>query len=158
MDLPRYKSPPINEVCCGMKFHPSDKLRVPHIGSLWEQFRADYPIIQHAPPLASVKGDILVDGTTGVPWYGRSCQHLPYQGLFPKQPLLWSPFGKLALHILFIWWVVSLFLCKRIYSPLPILFLPLPFGEQCHWIKVFSQLRCILANCSGTALAFHLYT
>ncbi|MCP4270213.1 MAG: TIGR04255 family protein [Candidatus Brocadiaceae bacterium] len=67
MDLPRYKSPPINEVCCGMKFHPSDKLRVPHIGSLWEQFRADYPIIQHAPPLASVKGDILVDGTTGVP-------------------------------------------------------------------------------------------
>jgi uncharacterized protein (TIGR04255 family) len=67
MTLPSYKKPPINEVCCGMKFHPSDKLRIPHLGSLWEKFRADYPIIQHAPPLASVKGDILVDGATGVP-------------------------------------------------------------------------------------------
>jgi uncharacterized protein (TIGR04255 family) len=67
MTLPSYKNPPVNEVCCGMRFHASDKLRIPHIGSLWEKFRADYPIIQHATPIASVKGDILVDGTTGLP-------------------------------------------------------------------------------------------
>jgi uncharacterized protein (TIGR04255 family) len=67
MTLPSYKNPPIVEVCCGMKFHASDKLRIPHIGSLWEKFRADYPIIQHAVPLASVMGDIPLDETTGVP-------------------------------------------------------------------------------------------
>ena len=67
MTLPSYKNPPVNEVCCGMKFHASDKLRIPHIGLLWEKFRADYPIIQHAIPIASVKGDILVDRTTGLP-------------------------------------------------------------------------------------------
>lgn len=65
--LPSYKNPPVNEVVCGMRFQVPDKLRIPHIGLLWEKFRVDYPIIQHASPIASVKGEILVDEATGMP-------------------------------------------------------------------------------------------
>jgi uncharacterized protein (TIGR04255 family) len=65
--LPSYKSPPINEVVCGMQFHPSDKLRVTHIGLLWNKFRADYPDVHHASPIASAKGRILIDTATGLP-------------------------------------------------------------------------------------------
>jgi uncharacterized protein (TIGR04255 family) len=61
MTLPSYKNPPVNEVVCGMQFHASTKLRIPHIGSLWGKFRTNYPLIQHAPPIASVKGGILLD-------------------------------------------------------------------------------------------------
>ncbi len=65
--LPSYKKPPVNEVVCGMRFDTPDKLRIPHIGLLWDKFRSNYPIIQHAPPIASAKGEILIDGTTGMP-------------------------------------------------------------------------------------------
>ncbi|GAG78987.1 unnamed protein product, partial [marine sediment metagenome] len=47
--LPSYKNPPVNEVVCGLRFDTPDKLRIPHIGFLWDKFRADYPIIQHVP-------------------------------------------------------------------------------------------------------------
>ena len=67
MTLPSYKNPPVNEVVCGMQFHASTKLRIPHIGSLWGKFRTNYPLIQHAPPIASVKGGILLDEATGMP-------------------------------------------------------------------------------------------
>ena len=65
--LPSFKNPPINEVVCGVRFHPSDNFRIPHIGLLWERFRSDYPIIQHAPPLVSAKGEITIDTASGVP-------------------------------------------------------------------------------------------
>ncbi len=65
--FPSYKRPPINEVVCGMRFHVLDKLRIPHVGLLWDKFRQEYPIIQHAPPVASSKGEILIDSVTGVP-------------------------------------------------------------------------------------------
>lgn len=65
--LPSYKSPPINEVSCGMRFRYSDKLLIPHIGLLWDKFRADYPVIKHAQPVATVKGEILVDEVLGTP-------------------------------------------------------------------------------------------
>jgi len=65
--LPGYKNPPVNEVVCGMRFHTPEKLRIAHIGFLWDKFRADYPIVQHAPPIAPVKGEFLVDEATGVP-------------------------------------------------------------------------------------------
>ena len=65
--LPSYKNPPVNEVVCGLRFDTPDKLRIPHIGFLWDKFRADYPIIQHVPPIASAKGEILVDQATGIP-------------------------------------------------------------------------------------------
>jgi uncharacterized protein (TIGR04255 family) len=65
--LPSYKNPPVNEVVCGLRFDTPDKLRIPHIGFLWDKFRADYPIIQHVPPIASAKGEILVDQAIGIP-------------------------------------------------------------------------------------------
>jgi hypothetical protein len=65
--LPSYRNPPVNEVVCGMRFDIPDKLRIPHIGLLWNKFRADYPIIQHAPPIASAKGELLIYPVTGLP-------------------------------------------------------------------------------------------
>lgn len=67
MTLPSYKNPPINEVFCGMQFHTPGNFHIAHIGCLWNKFSADYPNIQHASPIASVKGDILLDSATGVP-------------------------------------------------------------------------------------------
>jgi uncharacterized protein (TIGR04255 family) len=65
--LPSYRKPPVNEVVCGMRFDSPDKLRIPHIGLLWNRFRADYPTIQHAAPIASAKGELLIDRATGLP-------------------------------------------------------------------------------------------
>jgi len=66
--LPSYKNPPVNEVVCGIRFDTPDKLRIPHIGILWNKFRSDYPTIQHAPPIATVKGEIVLDKVTGIPF------------------------------------------------------------------------------------------
>jgi uncharacterized protein (TIGR04255 family) len=65
--LPSYKNPPVNEVVCGMRFNTPDKLRIPHIGLLWSKFRAQYPLIEHAAPIASAKGELLTDPVTGLP-------------------------------------------------------------------------------------------
>jgi len=65
--LPSYKNPPVNEVVCGMRFHTPNKLFIPHIGSLWEKFRNDYPSIRHAMPIASAKGELTIDLATGAP-------------------------------------------------------------------------------------------
>lgn len=61
--LPSYRKPPVNEVACGMRFLTPDKLRIPHIGLLWNKFRPDYPNIQHAPPI----GELQMDQDTGLP-------------------------------------------------------------------------------------------
>lgn len=65
--LPSYKNPPVNEVVCGVRFHTPDKLRIPHIGLLWNKFRLDYPAIEHALPIASAKGELPVDTASGLP-------------------------------------------------------------------------------------------
>jgi uncharacterized protein (TIGR04255 family) len=65
--LPSYRNPPINEVVSGMRFAIPDKIRIPHIGILWDRFRKDYPVIQHAPPIATTKGQLLIDNKTGLP-------------------------------------------------------------------------------------------
>jgi uncharacterized protein (TIGR04255 family) len=65
--LPSYKNPPVNEVVCGMRFHPLEKLRIPHIGLLWNKFRQEYPIVQHASPIVGAKGEIPIDNATGLP-------------------------------------------------------------------------------------------
>jgi len=65
--LPSYKYPPVNEVVCGMRFRPVDKLLIPHIGLLWDKFRADYPLLQHAVPISTAKGEIIVDKETKLP-------------------------------------------------------------------------------------------
>lgn len=66
-ELPSFNNPPINEVVCGMRFHPTDKLRIPHIGLLWNKFRADYPILQHAQIISTTRSEIPIDRATGVP-------------------------------------------------------------------------------------------
>ena len=66
--LPSYKNPPVNEVVCGLRFQPSDKFLIPHIGLLWNRFRSEYPRTQHALPLVSaVAGVPFLDSTTGFP-------------------------------------------------------------------------------------------
>lgn len=65
--LPSYRNPPVNEVVCGMRFHTPDKFRITHIGLLWNKFRSDYAVIQHAPPVVSVQGEIIVDTQSGIP-------------------------------------------------------------------------------------------
>ncbi len=65
--LPYYRNPPINEVVCGMRIHPADNLLIPHIGLLWDKFRAEYPRLQHTQPLATTKGEIAVDKVTKLP-------------------------------------------------------------------------------------------
>jgi len=65
--LPSFKNPPINEVVCGLRFKTPTKLRIPHIGLLWNKFRDDYPAIQHVPPIASSKGELLLDKEVHVP-------------------------------------------------------------------------------------------
>ena len=67
--LPSYKKPPVNEVICGMRYYPLDKLYIPHVGFLWDKFREEYPIIQHAPPIASSKGELLIDQASGIPMH-----------------------------------------------------------------------------------------
>lgn len=65
--LPSFFNPPINEVVCGMRFQTPEKLRIPHIGLFWGKINTDYPVIQHAPPIASVKGEIPIDQESGLP-------------------------------------------------------------------------------------------
>ena len=65
--LPSYKSPPINEVVCGMRFATPGNLLLPHIGLLWNKIRKDYPTIRHAAPIASPQGEVPIDLNTGLP-------------------------------------------------------------------------------------------
>lgn len=65
--LPSYKNPPINEVVCGVLFQTPENLRIPHIGLLWDKFRQEYPIIQHAVPIAGAKSEIPIDPVTALP-------------------------------------------------------------------------------------------
>jgi uncharacterized protein (TIGR04255 family) len=53
-NLPKYQNPPVVEVVCGILFKPLDKLLAPHLGMLWEKFKADYPHCQEVPPLEPV--------------------------------------------------------------------------------------------------------
>lgn len=63
--LPSYKQPPVDEVVCGLRFEPLLQLKVPHIGLLWEKFRQEYPLLQHAMPIAT--DTLIVDEATGAP-------------------------------------------------------------------------------------------
>lgn len=65
--LPSYRKPPVNEVVFGLRFNTPNNLYIPHIGLLWDKFRTDYPLISHASPVTSAKGEIKVDSVTGLP-------------------------------------------------------------------------------------------
>ena len=52
--LPSYENPPVNDVVCGVLFKALDKMLTPHLGVLWDSYRADYPTCQEAPPLIPI--------------------------------------------------------------------------------------------------------
>lgn len=49
--LPDYGCPPLREVVCGITFKKLEALMVPHIGLLWDEYRADYPKCQDQPEI-----------------------------------------------------------------------------------------------------------
>lgn len=64
--LPSFKHPPLSEVSIGIQFEPLDRMRIPHFGSLWECFRKEFPLVEHAPPIFK-DGAFEVDKTSGLP-------------------------------------------------------------------------------------------
>lgn len=67
-DTPSYKSPPINEVVCGCQFQPLERLKLHHIGTLWEQFKGEFPTVEHLLPFPREDGGLPIDSSTGFPW------------------------------------------------------------------------------------------
>ncbi len=65
--LPSYKKPPVNEVVCGLRFQIPDRLFIPHLGIIWSKLKKEYPIVQHAAPIAGSKGELTIDTATGLP-------------------------------------------------------------------------------------------
>ena len=64
---PDYKAPPITEVAIGVEFQHLQRLKLPHVGALWDQFRKEFPIADHAPPIASEASAPIIDNSTGLP-------------------------------------------------------------------------------------------
>lgn len=52
--LPDYKSPPVDEVVCGILFESLKQFLVPHFGLLWQRFKNEYPTCRHVDPLLPV--------------------------------------------------------------------------------------------------------
>ena len=52
--LPDYNKPPVIEVVCGVTFKDLNGLLLPHVGLLWDRYRAEYPTCQEHAPLAAV--------------------------------------------------------------------------------------------------------
>lgn len=57
-ELPDYERPPITEVVYGVGFAGLSSLLAPHLGLLWDKYRAEYPHCEEKPPLFQ-KGDQL---------------------------------------------------------------------------------------------------
>lgn len=49
--FPSYTNAPLNEVSIGVQFEPLSQLKIPHFGLFWERIRAQYPNVEHAPPI-----------------------------------------------------------------------------------------------------------
>lgn len=67
-DLPDYTTPPLNEVALGCRFVPVPGLTLPLIGAFWASRQDEYPLTEHAAPVADESGNLQVDPVTGVPW------------------------------------------------------------------------------------------
>lgn len=48
-----FEAPPITEVVLGRTFLPRPDFLVPHFGSFWEKWRAQFPKVEHAQPIFS---------------------------------------------------------------------------------------------------------
>lgn len=50
-DLPEFERPPLVEVVLGVQFEPLERLRVVHLGLLWQDFRDRFPRTEEQVPL-----------------------------------------------------------------------------------------------------------
>jgi uncharacterized protein (TIGR04255 family) len=53
-DLPDYTAPPVTEVVLGVQFDSLDRLKAPHLGLVWDEFKERFPEIEEHPPLDPV--------------------------------------------------------------------------------------------------------
>src|SRR5438270_12653884 len=53
-DLPDYASPPVAEVSIGVQFNSLEGLLAPHLGLIWAEFKAEFPLMEQHPPLEPV--------------------------------------------------------------------------------------------------------
>lgn len=50
-DLPDFADPPLVEVALSIRFEPLQRLRMAHLGLLWDRYRAEFPRSEEHPPL-----------------------------------------------------------------------------------------------------------
>ena len=60
--LPTYRTPPLNEVVCGVVFEPIKDLLVPHVGLFWESIADTYPRIEQVPIIGDFGEFLQRDG------------------------------------------------------------------------------------------------
>jgi uncharacterized protein (TIGR04255 family) len=65
--LPNYLTPPIDEVACGCRFTPLDRMKLPHFGVFWNRFKSDFPTVEHTVPLGDEGELATCDPATGLP-------------------------------------------------------------------------------------------
>jgi uncharacterized protein (TIGR04255 family) len=53
-DLPEFGVPPLTEVALGAQFDVIPGFMTPHIGVIWQRFRAAFPLIEEHPPIPPV--------------------------------------------------------------------------------------------------------
>jgi uncharacterized protein (TIGR04255 family) len=53
-DLPDYASPPVSEVSLGVQFNILEGLLAPHLGLIWTEFKAEFPLMEQHSPLEPV--------------------------------------------------------------------------------------------------------
>lgn len=53
-NLPKFGSPPVIEVVCGLQFSPLTSMLTGHIGALWDRYKPDYSELKEAAPLPHV--------------------------------------------------------------------------------------------------------
>lgn len=75
--LPDFENPPVAEVVLSAQFEPLEHFQVPHIGLLWQEYRAELPKLEEHSPLAHIieqfgptslaRDDVHVEVTTSPP-------------------------------------------------------------------------------------------
>lgn len=50
-ELADYTAPPLTEVVLGVQFNSIDQFLSPHLGLVWERFKANFPNVEEHPPL-----------------------------------------------------------------------------------------------------------
>jgi uncharacterized protein (TIGR04255 family) len=59
--LPEYQSPPVVETALAIEFASLPGWNLAHFGSLWEQFRAQYPVVEVHPAAIALNSVVQLD-------------------------------------------------------------------------------------------------